>query len=103
MQQIDFNVLRRAQDSAKQIERLTQFINAKGIDMRAFKRDPDNYKELIKQYSTQCIDQGIFEESREILDREFDKLCEYQRFNSENLVNNFYDTAKTILLSSIED
>ena len=103
MENLDYSILKRAYNNARELERATQFLDTKGIDRSAFKRDPDRYRDIIKQYSIQCINQSIFQESREILDMEFNRLCEYQRFNSQHLVDDFYDKAKDIILASIEE
>lgn len=102
MNQIGFNILRRAKDNAKQIDKLSEFLAERGIDLLQVRNNPDRYTNLIKQYSRECINAGLFEESRERLQVEFNRLCEYHSRNEEELANKFYDTAKQIILDSVD-
>ncbi len=99
MNQIEFKILRRAQDNARETDKLVAFLGAQGVDLKQVKNNPDSYDHLIKEYSKACVNTGLFEESRERLELEFSKLCEYHRKNEAILVEQFYDVAKSIILS----
>lgn len=102
MNEIGFNILKRAQNSAKGIDQLSDFLSQRGIDLNQVKANPEGYTELIKQYSKMCINQGLFEESRDRLQLEFSRLCEYHSRNEEQLTDKFYNIAKQIILDSLE-
>ena len=102
MNEIGFNILKRAQNSAKATDQLSNFLSQRGIGLNEVKANPDGYTELIKQYSKMCIDQGLFEESRDRLELEFSRLCEYHSRNEKQLTDQFYNTAKQIILESAE-
>ena len=55
MDQMGFNVLRRAQESTRVTDRLDTFFSEKGIDIRQVRKNPDYYEELIMQYCRSCI------------------------------------------------
>lgn len=103
MQHIEYNILKRAQNEAKESDNIYNFLRERSINIQDFKHNPDRYANIIKEYSRQCIDRSLYEESRERLAREFSKLCEYHTQNEEELTNIFYDTAKQIIMSSATD
>jgi len=103
MDQMGFNVLRRAQDSTKKTQRLDDFFKEQGIDIRQVRRNPDYYEELIMDYSRSCINQELFRESKERMEEEFNKLCEFHRRNEDHLVEKFYIIAKHIIEKELED
>lgn len=102
MDQMGFNVLKRAQDSMKTMEQLDSFLSAKGIDIRQVRRNPDYYAELIRQYSRNCINEELFNESRERMEEEFQRLCEFHRRNEDDLVEQFYRIAKSMIEADLE-
>ncbi len=99
MNQMEFKILRRAQDNAKEVDHLKVFLANQGVNLNQIQKDPDSYQDIIKQYSKNCVNAGLFEESRERLEIEFSRLCDYHRKNEINLVEQFYSTAKEIILS----
>lgn len=103
MNQIGFNVLRRAQDNAKELAKLSAFFNERGVELKEVKLDPDKYSEMIKQYSKACVNESLFEESRERLQLEFNKICEYHQRNEEELTKEFAQIAKEIILTATID
>lgn len=103
MQQIQYNVLKRAQDAARESEKVYQFLRTRSISIQDFKANPDRYSDLIKEYSKECISKSLYEESRERLEKEFNRLCEYHVQNEAELTNTFYNTAKQIIVSSAYD
>lgn len=103
MNQIGFNILRRAQDNAKEVDKLSAFFNERGVQLKEVRLNPDRYLDMIKQYSKACINEGLFEESREHLQLEFNKLCEYHQRNEEELTREFMGIAKEIILEMPED
>ena len=103
MNQIGFNILRRAQDNAKEVDKLSAFFNERGVQLKEVRLNPDRYLDVIKQYSKECINEGLFEESRERLQLEFNKLCEYHQRNEEELTREFMGIAKEIILEMPED
>lgn len=102
MNQIGFNILKRAQDNAKEIEKISEFFEQRGVNLNQVRTNPERYSDIIKQYSKVCINEGLFEESRERMQVEFNRLCEYHIRNEEELTKKFYDIAKQIILSSSE-
>lgn len=102
MNEMGFNILRRAQDNAKEIGKLSEFLLKQGVDLKQVKKHPEEYTNLIKEYSKTCISVGLFEESRERMQREFNKLCEFHVRNEEELTDKFYNIAKQIILASPE-
>lgn len=102
MNQMGFNILQRAQSNARKIGKLTEFLSEHGVELKAVQNNPDYYSDLIKQYSKACINVGLFEESREHLQMEFNKLCEYHARNEEELTDKFYNMAREIILASPE-
>lgn len=101
MRQMEFNVLRRAQENAKQVDHIKHFFIDKGIDIREIKKTPDLYSDVIKEYSKTCIDTSLYEETLERLEVEFNKLCLYHVHNEEKLTNSFYNIAREIILSTL--
>lgn len=102
MNQMGFKILQRAQSNAREIGKLTEFLSEQGVELKAVQSNPDYYADLIKQYSKKCVNVGLFEESREHLQMEFNKLCEYHARNEEALTNKFYNVAREIILASPE-
>ena len=102
MEQMEFNVLKRAQDLTKSTNSLDNFFYEKGIDIRQVRKNPEYYEELIMQYSRNCISQELFRESKERMEDEFNRLCEFHRRNEESLVEKFYNIAKSIIQEEIE-
>ncbi len=103
MNQMEFKILRRAQENAKETDKLKTFLAKQGVNLSQIKKNPDSYQELIKSYSKDCVNLGLFEESRERLEIEFSRLCDYHRKNESILVEQFYNIAKDIILSIPED
>ena len=103
MNQMEFNILRRAQDNTKMGNQLTLFFKDKGIDIKQVKANPEYYEELIKQYSKSCINQGLFEESKERREQEFRRLCEFHRRNEAELVEKFYKFTKDSIQEANEE
>lgn len=103
MQHIEYNILKRAQDAARHSDKIYEFLRNKSINIEDFRANPDRYADVIREYSKQCIDKSLYEESRERLEREFNKLCEYHVQNEMDLTNAFYDTAKQIIVASALD
>lgn len=97
MHQMEFNVLKRAQNRIKETNNLDRFFNEKGIDINQVRKNPEYYEGLIMQYSRTCIDQELFEVSKEHMEEEFNRLCEFHRRNEENLVNKFFMVAKNFI------
>lgn len=97
MEPMQFNVLRRAQDNTKVNNRLNIFFKEHGVEITQVKKNPECYKDLIMKYSRECINQELFEESKEIMEKEFSRLCEFHRRNEEELVEKFYSIAKDII------
>lgn len=102
MEQMEFNVLRRAHDNTKATNRLNLFLSEHGVDLERVKRNPEYYEELIMQYSRVCINQELFEESRERMEEEFSRLCEFHRRNEDELVEKFYSIAKDMICKEYE-
>ena len=92
---MEFNVLKRAQDTIKGTNDLDRFFYDKGIDIDRVKENPEYYEELIMQYSRTCINQELFRASRERMEEEFNRLCEFHRRNEDDLVERFYKIAKS--------
>ena len=103
MSQMEFNVLRRAQNSPKATDKLGSFFEERGIDIRQVRKNPDYYEELIMQYSRDCINQELFRESQERMEKEFNRLCEFHRRNEEHLVEKFYHMAKMIIEEELDN
>lgn len=103
MNQIGFNILRRAQDNAKEVDKLSAFFSERGVQLKDVRLNPDRYADMIKQYSKACINRGLFEESRDRLQLEFNKLCEYHQRNEEELTKEFIGIAKEIILAMPEE
>ena len=103
MKQIDFNILKRAQHNARQTDKLLKFLDSNGVDLKSLKSNPEQYDAIIKEFSKSCVNTGLFEESRDRLEREFNKLCEYHRTNEAHLADQFYDMAKSIIMNIPED
>lgn len=103
MEQMEFNILRRAQDYTKGTRSLDLFFYDRGIDINQVRKNPDYYGELIMQYSRLCISQQLFRESKERMEEEFKKICDFHRKNESYLVEQFYDMAKLIIKGEIED
>lgn len=101
--QLGFNILRRAQDNAKEIDKMSAFFTERGVALKEVKLNPERYLEMIRQYSKACINEGLFEESRDRLQLEFNKLCEYHQRNEEELTKEFMGIAKEIILEMPED
>lgn len=102
MNQMAFNVLRRAQDNTKSKDRLAAFFRQKGISFEEVERDPKYYEDLIMEYSRQCINTELFEESREHMEDEFNRLCEFHRRNEEELVKKFFMMTNEIISSRLK-
>lgn len=102
MNQMEFKILKRAQENAKEIDKLKTFLANQGVNLTQVKKNPERYQEIIRRYSKDCINIGLFEESRERLEIEFSRLCEYHRKNESMLVDQFYNVAKEIILSTPE-
>jgi hypothetical protein len=100
MQHIEYNILKRAQNAARESDKINNFLRNKSISIQDFKANPDRYTDIIKEYSKECINVSLFEESRDRLEKEFSRLCEYHTQNEEELTNAFYNTAKQIIASS---
>lgn len=64
MEQMGFNVLRRAQDYTKGTKSLDLFFYDRGIDINQVRKNPDYYEGLIMQYSRLCISQELFKEPK---------------------------------------
>ena len=100
MNQIGFNILRRAHENTKSTDDLQRFLRGKGLDLVQVKRHPEDYNDIIKEYSRHCINLSLFEESRERLQEEFNKLCEYHTRNERQLTDDFFNIAKQLILNS---
>lgn len=103
MEQIGFNILQRAQSNAKEGHKLSAFFSERGIELKEVRLNPERYSDIIKQYSKVCINEGLFEESRERLQVEFNRLCEYHQRNEEELTKEFMGIAKKIILDMPEE
>ncbi|MDF2613835.1 MAG: hypothetical protein K0S71_1621 [Clostridia bacterium] len=103
MQHIEYNILKRAQNAARESDKVYNFLRSRSINIQDFKENPDRYSDIIKEYSKECIDKSLYEESRERLEKEFNRLCEYHIQNEADLTNAFYNTAKQIIVSSAID
>lgn len=103
MNKIGFNVLRRAQDSAKEIDKLSAFFHNRGVQLSEVRLNPDKYTDVIEQYSKACVNESLFEESRERLETEFNKICEYHQRNEEELTKEFMTIAREIILTTSVD
>lgn len=97
MDQMEFNVLRRAQEITKGTNKLDAFFRDKGIDIRQVIKNPDYYEELIIQYCRSCISQELYRESKERMEDEFHRLCEFHRRNEEHLVEKFCHMTKVMI------
>lgn len=100
MNQIGFNILRRAHDNTRSTDDLEKFLKNKGLNLVQVRRNPDEYNDVIKEYSRQCINLSLFEESRERLQEEFNKLCEYHTRNERQLTDDFFNITKQLILNS---
>ena len=103
MHHIEYDVLKRAKRTAKESDNLYQFLCSRSVNIQDFKANPDRYTDIIKEYSRQCISNSLYEESKERLEKEFNRLCEYHAQNEVELSNTFYDTAKQIIVSSVTE
>ncbi len=103
MEQLQFNVLRKAHDHTKAHNRLKIFFSKHGIDIAQVKRDPEYYEELIMEYSRECINQELFEQSKERMEEEFSRICEFHRRNEEQLVEKFYSILKDMIRKEYEE
>ena len=103
MEQMQFSVLRRAHDNTKASNRLNLFFNEHGIDIEEVRKNPEYYEELIMEYSRECINQELFEESKERMKVEFSRLCEFHRRNEQELVEKFYSIAKDMIKKEYEE
>lgn len=103
MDQMEFNVLKRAQDSIKATNELKRFFYEKGIDINQVKKNPEYYEELIMQYSRTCINQELFRASKERMEDEFNRLCEFHRRNEDTLVEKFYNIAKSVIGEEVKE
>lgn len=103
MQNIEYNILKRAQSEAKESDKIYNFLRNRSINIQDFKSNPDRYSDIIKEYSKECISKSLYEESRDRLEKEFNRLCEYHTQNEMELTNAFYNTAKQIIVSSAID
>ena len=97
MESMQFNVLRKAHDHAKKNNRLDLFFNEYGIDIVQVKRNPEYYEGLIMEYSRKCIDEQLFQQSKERMEEEFSRLCEFHRRNEEELVEKFCSITKDMI------
>lgn len=97
MEQIKFKILRRAQIITKESDSLDHFFNEHGIDIKQVRKNPDYYEELIMQYSRNCIAQELFRESRERLEEEINRICDFHRKNEDQLVQQFCDMTKSLM------
>lgn len=98
MNQMGFNILKRAQDNMKANDGLHLFLSERGIDILQVKRDPKFYEEILLQYSKECINEGLFQESKAHMEDEFNRLCEFHRRNEPELVNKFFNITKEMIL-----
>ena len=96
MEQMEFNILRRAQDYTKKTKSLDLFFYDRGIDINQVRKNPDYYEELIMQYSRLCISQELFKESKERMEEEFNK-------NEAHLVEQFYNITKGIIRNEFDE
>ena len=102
MEQMGFNILKRAQDHTKETRGLDSFFYDRGIDIKQVRKNPDYYGELIMQYSRLCISQELFRESKERMEEEFNKICDFHRKNEAYLVEQFYNITKLIIKSEFD-
>jgi hypothetical protein len=99
MQHIEYNILKRAKNTAKEADKLYRFLSGKAVNIQDFKANPDRYTDIIKEYSKECISESLYNESKDRLEQEFNRLCEYHIQHETDLTNAFYDTAKQIIVS----
>lgn len=97
MERIRYKILRHAQIITKESDSLDHFFNEHGIDIKQVRKNPDYYEDLIMQYSRNCIAQELFRESRERLEEEINRICDFHRKNEEQLVQQFYDITKALM------
>lgn len=97
MDQMEFNVLRRAQESTRGSNKLDAFFRDRGIDIRQVRKNPDYYEELIMQYCRFCINQELYKESKERMEDEFNRLCDFHRRNEAYLVEKFCHMTKLMI------
>jgi len=90
MNKMGFNVLRHAQDNTRIKNGLGVFLAQKGIDIHQVEQNPKHYEDLIMEYSRQCINKELFEESKQHMTDEFNRLCEFHRRHEEELVQKFF-------------
>ena len=102
MNQMGFNVLRRAQDDTKSKDGLAMFFSEKGIDLKEVQQNPEYYEDLIMEYSRQCINLELFKQSREHMEHEFNRLCEFHRRNEDELVKQFFQITNDIICNEIK-
>lgn len=98
MNQMGFNILKRAQDNMKASDGLNLFLNERGINILQVKRNPKYYEGLLLQYSKECINEGLFQESKAHMENEFNRLCDFHRRNEQELVNKFFHITQEIIL-----
>ena len=55
------------------------------------------------EYSGECINQELFQQSKEKMEEEFRRLCEFHRRNEEELVEKFYSIAKDMIQKEYEE
>ena len=100
---MQFNILRRAYDNTKANDRLNLFFSKYGVNIEQVKKNPEYYKELIMEYSRECINQELFQQSKEKMEEEFRRLCEFHRRNEEELVEKFYSIAEDMIQKEYEE
>lgn len=102
MNQMGYNVLRRAQDSTKITNGLAIFFSQHGVDISQVERDPTYYQDLIMEYSRQCINNQLFEESRSHMEDEFSRLCDFHRKHEDELVKRFFSITNEMIMNEVE-
>lgn len=102
MNDMGFNVIKGAKDDTKAKDKLGLFLKQKGISLEDVERDPKYYEDLIMDYSRKCINDELFKQSKEHMEEEFNRLCEFHRRNQEALVKQFFNIVNDFITQNKE-
>lgn len=101
MNQMGFNVLRRAQDSEKINNSLNVFLKERGVNIEQVTSNPKYYQDLLMEYSKQHISTEIYEETRERMEVEFNRLCDFRRMHEDELVKRFFEMTNERVMNDL--
>ncbi len=103
MNQMEFNVLKRAEESTRYSKGLEKFLADKGLTMEVVEANPSIYEDVILEYCKGCISTGLYEASREHMQEEFNRLCEFHRRKEHELVERFMDMTTSMLKENYQN